>query len=110
MKLTSRSELALKAMIELARLEPAGDESLSASELATRCAASLKFLEQILSQLRAGGFVASSRGRTGGYRLTRDSSAVFVGQVIRHLAAYAGTDRAPVRPPAYRAHHYLISC
>ena len=27
-----------------------------------------------------------------------------------HLAAYSGTDRAPVTPPGYRSHHYLISC
>ena len=27
-----------------------------------------------------------------------------------HLAAYACTDRAPVTPPGYRSHHYLISC
>ncbi len=27
-----------------------------------------------------------------------------------HLRAYAGSDRAPVAPPAHRSHHYRISC
>ncbi len=27
-----------------------------------------------------------------------------------HLAAYAGSDRAPVTPPGHRSHHYQVSC
>lgn len=27
-----------------------------------------------------------------------------------HLAAYAGTNRAPVAPPSHRSHHYHVSC
>ena len=83
MKLTSRGELALKAMIELAKADNAGHQGLSASEIAERCRASRKFLEQVLNQLRAGGFVVSSRGRLGGYRLARDPDEVYVGEISR---------------------------
>jgi Rrf2 family protein len=82
MKLTSKGELALKAMLELARAER-GDASLSASEIARRCNASVKFLEQVLYELRLGGFVVSSRGRLGGYRIARSPHEVSVGQISR---------------------------
>lgn len=82
MKLTSRGELALKAMLELARNEGLGSD-LSAAEIARRCNASVKFLEQVMNQLRGGGFVISSRGRLGGYRLSRRSDEIYVGEISR---------------------------
>ena len=83
MKLTSRGELALKAMLELARAERSSEPGLSASEIARRCRASLKFLEQVLTQLRSGGYVVSTRGRLGGYRLSRNADEIFVGEISR---------------------------
>lgn len=83
MKLTSRGELALKAMIELAKAGDANGTGLSAAEIARRCRASLKFLEQVLTQLRSGGYVVSTRGRLGGYRLARPSEDIFVGEISR---------------------------
>jgi Rrf2 family protein len=82
-KLTSRGELALKAMVELAKSEDGGVRGLSAAEIALRCKASRKFLEQVLNQLRAGGFVISSRGRMGGYRLAREADDIHVGAISR---------------------------
>jgi Rrf2 family protein len=83
MRLTSRGELALKAMIELAKAETSPEPGLPASEIARRCQASVKFLEQVLMRLRAAGYVVSSRGRLGGYRLARDPSEVMVGEISR---------------------------
>lgn len=83
MKLTSRGELALKAMIELAKAEAAGAPGLSASEIARRCRASVKFLEQVMTVLRSGGYVVSSRGRLGGYRLARNAGEIYVGELHR---------------------------
>ncbi len=85
MKLTSRGELALKAMLELAKTERSPEPGLPASEIARRCNASLKFLEQVLTQLRSGGFVVSSRGRFGGYRLAREAEGIYVGEISRHI-------------------------
>ena len=82
MKLTSRGELALKAMLELAKTET-GDVDVSAAEIARRCQASVKFLEQVLNQLRGGGFVISTRGRLGGYHLARPSDEIYVGEISR---------------------------
>ena len=83
MKLTSRGELALKAMLELAKVEGSASPGLSAAEIARRCNASAKFLEQVLAQLKAGGFVVSRLGSHGGYRLTRDPGEIYVGEVSR---------------------------
>lgn len=83
MKLTSRGELALKAMIELAKAELSAEPGLSAAEIARRCRASLKFLEQVLTQLRGGGYIVSTRGRLGGYRLARDPEGIFIGEISR---------------------------
>ncbi len=83
MKLTSRGELALKAVLELAKVEGSPTPGLSAAEIARRCNASAKFLEQILAQLKAGGFVVSRLGSRGGYRLTREPSLIYVGEVSR---------------------------
>jgi Rrf2 family protein len=82
MKLTSRGELALKAMLELAKSEGSGVD-LSAAEIARRCQASVKFLEQVMNQLRGGGFVVSTRGRLGGYRLSRPADDIYVGDISR---------------------------
>src|SRR5687768_1631032 len=82
MKLTSRGELALKAMLELAKSD-ASNVDVSAAEIARRCQASVKFLEQVLNQLRGGGFVISTRGRLGGYRLSRAADDIYVGDISR---------------------------
>jgi Rrf2 family protein len=83
MKLTSRGELALKAVLELSKVARPPAQELSAAEIARRCNASLKFLEQVLAQLKAGGVVVSRLGARGGYRLTRDPEQIFVGEVSR---------------------------
>lgn len=83
MRLTSRGELALKAVLELSKAHAQGDADLSAFEMARRLAASQKFLEQVLAQLKAGGYITSRLGARGGYRLARDPADIFVGEVSR---------------------------
>ncbi|HEX5142054.1 MAG TPA: Rrf2 family transcriptional regulator [Dehalococcoidia bacterium] len=83
MKLTSRGELALKAMLEIAKAEANAEPALPGVEIARRCQASVKFLEQVLTQLRVAGFIVSSRGRIGGYRLARDADSIMVGEIHR---------------------------
>ena len=83
MKLTSRGELALKAVLELAKAERAAAPGLTAREIARRCNASPKFVEQVMAQLKVGGYVLSQLGARGGYRLARDPEQIFVGEVSR---------------------------
>lgn len=83
MPITSRSEYGMRAMILLA--EQQGDELLSASELSRREHIPLKYLEQLLSELKKGGLVVSFPGARGGYRLARAPGEVTVGEVVRAL-------------------------
>src|SRR3954470_7600441 len=45
----------------------------------------LKFLENILQELRHAGLVRSQRGPEGGYRLARPASEISLGDVIRSV-------------------------
>jgi Rrf2 family protein len=43
----------------------------------------VRFLENILGQLRQAGIVESIRGKDGGYRLRRRASQITVGEIVR---------------------------
>jgi Rrf2 family protein len=83
LKVTRRGELALSAMIELARACAGAGEGLSAREMSRRFSAPLPFLEQVLVSLRTANLVRSRRGRYGGYRLARPPSMIFVAEILR---------------------------
>ncbi len=76
---------ALKALIVLA--EEYGDQAkpLQIEEIARRSGAPKRFLEHILLDLRKAGVLGSVRGRSGGYRMTRDPSAVRLESLLRRI-------------------------
>jgi Rrf2 family protein len=78
--LSQRCRYTLKALINLARSE-VGTRQVSA--IAAEEKIPRKFLEAIMSDLRRGGLVDSTRGKTGGYRLARPADLITFGQVIR---------------------------
>ena len=43
----------------------------------------VKFLEQVMQQLREAGFIESERGKHGGYRLARPAAEITIGGVVR---------------------------
>jgi Rrf2 family protein len=67
----------------------------------------LKFLENILAELRRAGIVGSQRGADGGYRLLRAAGEVTVADVIRAvegpLADVRGTPPEELDPPGVAA-------
>ncbi|NBV49088.1 MAG: transcriptional regulator, partial [Verrucomicrobia bacterium] len=69
MKLSRKGEYALRALICLGLGEAYGLERLQVAEIAASDHIPEKFLEQIMNDLRDGGFVKGLRGRKGGYRL-----------------------------------------
>lgn len=83
MPITSRSEYGMRAMIVLA--EQSGEDLLSASELARREHIPLKYLEQLLAELKKAGLLISFPGARGGYRLARPPAEIPVGDVVRAL-------------------------
>ena len=80
MKVTAKAEYAVRAMLELAT----ADGGLTKGEQIARSQGiPLKFLENILVDLRHADVVHAQRGAEGGYRLARDADAITLGEVIR---------------------------
>ncbi len=85
MNLSKRSEYALRALIDLGLAAELGRPMLQVTELAAKEKLPVKFLEQILTQLRTGGYVETKRGKLGGYSLAKPASRIKLGAVIRLL-------------------------
>jgi len=82
MRLSARSDYALRAVIELAA---AGPGHVTADQLARAQTIPGKFLEAILTQLRRAGLVRSQRGPEGGFWLARPAGAISLADVIRAI-------------------------
>ena len=83
MKLSKRGEYALRALIDLGLAGAAGRPLLSLSELSKKEQIPATFLEQILFQLKNAGYLASTRGKSGGYSLARPMEAISFGEIVR---------------------------
>ena len=81
MRVSAKSDYALRALIELAIASAAG--AVSAEELSRRQDIPYGFLQAILADLRRAGLVASQRGQSGGWRMATDPADVSVADVIR---------------------------
>ncbi|MBF4161255.1 RrF2 family transcriptional regulator [Nocardioides acrostichi] len=81
MRVSAKSDYALRALIELASLR--GATAVSAEELGRRQGIPRTFLQAILADLRKSGVVRSQRGQAGGWLMARDARSVSVADVIR---------------------------
>jgi len=87
MRLSTRGEYGVRAMVALAARYGAGPVSLA--EIAAQEGISLSYLEQLVGPLRQAGLLESVRGAAGGYRLSREPAAITVGEVVRPLEEIA---------------------
>src|SRR5689334_3715321 len=85
MKLSVRGEYALRALLFLARDYLEDDAVVRIQAISEQQNIPKKFLEQILNDLKAGGFVESKRGVTGGYRLKRAPDRISLAEIVRHI-------------------------
>lgn len=83
MKLSLRGEYALRAMLVLGLNY--GQPVVRIQAISDHQNIPKRFLEQILNDLKSGGFVESKRGVAGGYRLARNPEEITLGSVIRHI-------------------------
>ncbi|MGE4489213.1 MAG: Rrf2 family transcriptional regulator [Kiritimatiellales bacterium] len=81
MKLSTKSEYACLAMIELSANYGRG--LLTIQTIAERRNIPKKFLEQILLFLKTGGYVQSRKGSTGGYQLAKPPEQISLADVVR---------------------------
>lgn len=81
--LTKKGKYGLKAAVHLAGLPPGA--SMQVAEIAEANQIPKKFLDVILGELRNAGFLASKKGKLGGYRLAKPAEDILVGEMIRAL-------------------------
>ncbi|WP_417731376.1 RrF2 family transcriptional regulator [Rosistilla oblonga] len=73
--MSAKAHYACLAMLELA-LRHDEDRPVALREITARHSIPQPFLVQILQQLKVAGYVTSTRGSQGGYRLSVDATAI----------------------------------
>ncbi|MCR5665952.1 MAG: Rrf2 family transcriptional regulator [Eubacterium sp.] len=68
MKISTKGRYAIRVMLDLAMHQ--GDGYISLKDIAKRQDLSNKYLEMIIALLNKAGYVQSTRGKFGGYRLS----------------------------------------
>ena len=93
MKLTTKSEYSLLALIYIARNQ--GQGHVKTDEICGHYDIPQKYLEQLLTILKQNGLVRAKRGSNGGYRLAKSPAQIDIARVVRLLdGALAPTESA----------------
>jgi Rrf2 family protein len=86
MQLSMRTDYALRALFTL--VEHHGGQPIPIIELARRNDIPKRFLEHIMLDLKARGWVSSVAGKRGGYVLARSPERITMGEVVRHFDGF----------------------
>jgi Rrf2 family protein len=93
-RISAKTDYALRAAVELASTSD-GTTPVKGEQIATAQGIPVRFLENILGDLRNAGIVESRRGVEGGYLLARPAKEIALADVVRAvdgpLANVAGT-------------------
>lgn len=81
MKISTKGRYALRLMLDLAL--NGTEEYITVKSISHRQEISEKYLEQIISSLSKAGFVKSTRGAQGGYKLAKPAEDYTVGMILR---------------------------
>src|SRR5262245_7267927 len=104
MKISAKTEYACLAMLELAA-HYGSNEPVRIRAIADEHGIPSRFLVQILLQLKGAGFVASTRGASGGYQLVKPPEEISLGEVMAVIEGQETevTNTPPSRSPTARA-------
>jgi Rrf2 family protein len=83
MKVSRKSDYALRALMTL--VAQYGKGPISIRELAEKNDVPRRFLEHIMLELKAKGWVLSVPGRIGGFTLAKRPEEITMGQIVRHF-------------------------
>ena len=81
MLISTRGQYALRVMIDLAQNR--GEDPVALRLIAERQQLSMKYTESIVAILVKAGLVEGTRGKGGGYRLTRKPKEYPIGEILR---------------------------
>ncbi len=83
MKVSTRGEYGVRAMVALAKHYGEGPASIST--LSQESSVPYSYLEQLIAPLKKSGLVTSRRGAAGGYQLARPPEQIGVGEIYRAM-------------------------
>lgn len=86
MQLTTRSRYGLRMLLDIALNSANGPVRIQ--DIATRRKISVKYLEQLIRELKKGGMIHSKRGPKGGHVLAKPSTEIKIGDVVRILEGH----------------------
>lgn len=81
MRISTKGRYALRIMIDLSHQE--SGQPVSLRSVAERQEITLKYMEGIMTHLLRAGLVASARGKSGGYYLSRPSKEYTVYEILK---------------------------
>ena len=91
MKLTTKSEYSILALIYMARNEKNG--FMKIDQICSKCDIPKKYLELLFMILKQNGCIKTKRGTSGGYKLAKPSSQISIAEIIRLMdGALAATE------------------
>lgn len=96
MKLTTRGQYSVKAMLDLS-LQP-GYGPASVNAIATRQYLPVPYLEKLLIELRRAGLVRSIRGVHGGYKLAKTPTQIFLSDILKAVGESMVADTPDLDP------------
>jgi Rrf2 family protein len=83
MRVSAKSDYALRALIEITRRREDSGQVIAAEEISKAQDIPHGFLQGILADLRKAGIVASQRGQSGGWKMALDPAEVSIADVMR---------------------------
>ena len=102
MVFSAKTDYGLVALIDLAAAHATG-ERVQTGDICRRHGMPERYLEQMLTALRKGGYLASVRGPKGGYQLTRSPELITVAEVEDCLEGEVRAERqGDRRNPEFR--------
>ena len=105
MRVSAKADYAVRAMVELAATQASEEKPAKGDSIASAQQIPLRFLENILGQLRHHGLVLSRRGAEGGYWLERPADDITLAEIVRAVEGPLATVRGePAEALDYDGH------
>jgi Rrf2 family protein len=93
MRVSAKADYAVRAMVELAAAGSSAESPAKGEVVADAQGIPMRFLENILGELRIHGLVQSRRGADGGYWLARPQDGITLAEIIRAVEGPLATVR-----------------
>ena len=81
MKLTTKSEYSILALIHVARNQ--NKDFIKIEDICSKCDIPKKYLELLFSILKQNRYIKTKRGAGGGYKLAKPASRITIAEIIR---------------------------